>query len=204
MTQWEVVGCVPTITDEHMIPLLQELIEACPFIVLGFHSDNGSEYINGEVASLLQKLLIDQTKSRSRRTNDNALVESKNGAVIRKHMGRNHIPKKYAGDINTFYKNHFITYLNYHRVCLFPTEYRDKRGKIRKKYEEVKTPYEKLKSLPHAHRYLKEGITFEQLDDVAYKESDNEYAEKMQKAKLKLLKKRECNNICVNGRVGIF
>jgi transposase InsO family protein len=58
-----------------------------PFPIRGFHSDNGSEFINQTLARLLNKLLIEQTKSRLRHSNDNGLVETKNGAVIRKHMG---------------------------------------------------------------------------------------------------------------------
>jgi len=43
---------------------------------LNFHSDNGSEYINYVVADLLNKANVSQTKSRARKSNDNALVES--------------------------------------------------------------------------------------------------------------------------------
>lgn len=68
------------------------MIESLPFIIQGFDSDNGSEYINSRVARLLEKLLIEQTKSRARRSNDNALLESKNGSVIRKHFGYSHTP----------------------------------------------------------------------------------------------------------------
>jgi transposase InsO family protein len=51
------------------------LLDAFPFVIKGFHSDNGSEYINKRVAKLLEKLLIEFTKSRARHTNDNALAE---------------------------------------------------------------------------------------------------------------------------------
>ena len=44
-----------------------------PFVILGFHSDNGGEFINGVVAKLLNKLLVEQTKSRSGRCNDSVL-----------------------------------------------------------------------------------------------------------------------------------
>jgi len=46
------------------------------------------------VAKLLNKLLIEQTKSRPRHSNDNGLVEAKNGAVIRKHMGTITSPRR--------------------------------------------------------------------------------------------------------------
>jgi transposase InsO family protein len=62
------------------------------FVILGFYSDNGSEYINGRVAKLLQNLIVEQTKSRARQSDDNALMESKNGSVIRKHFGCSRIP----------------------------------------------------------------------------------------------------------------
>ena len=186
--QWELVGCVPQITDEYMEPLLEALLEALPFKIINFHSDNGSEYINRTVEKILARLLIKQTKSRSRKSTDNALVEGKNGEVIRKHMGRNFVDKSRAGAINEFYIIYFNVYLNYHRVCLYATEYVDKRGKIRKKYDQIFVPYEKLKSLENAEQYLKEGITFAILDKIAYAKSDNEFAEEMKKAKSKLEK----------------
>jgi len=70
ITQWEVTGCVEKITDEFMIPLLLKLIEQFPFILHNFHSDNGSEYINKMVEKILERLLISQTKSRSRHSNE--------------------------------------------------------------------------------------------------------------------------------------
>ncbi len=188
VTQWELVGCVPQITDEYMEPLLEALLEMLPFRVINFHSDNGSEYINRVVEKILERLLIKQTKSRSRKSTDNALVEGKNGSVIRKHMGRNFIDKSKAGVINEFYMSYFNIYLNYHRVCLYATDYVDKRGKIRKKYNQTFVPYERFKSLENAKQYLKEGTTFAMLDEIAYAKSDNDFAEEMKKAKSKLEK----------------
>ena len=188
ITQWEVIGCVPNISDEYMIPLLEKLIEQFPFIIHNFHSDNGSEYINKQVATMLERLLIKQTKSRSRHSNDNALAESKNGSVIRKHIGRNHIPKKNADEIEKFYEEYFNLYVNFHRMSAFATDYIDKRGKVRKKYERYMSPYTRLRTLPQAEQFLKEGITFEQLDKIAYALSDNDFSEKMEKAK-KLMQK---------------
>lgn len=186
--QWELVGCVPQITDEYMEPLLLKLLAAFPFVLINFHSDNGGEYVNHTVAEILERLRIKQTKSRSRKSTDNALVEGKNGSVIRKHMGRNFIEKKHSGVIDTFYTDHFNIYLNYHRVCLYATDYTDKRGKIRKKYNQTFVPYERFKSLPNAEQYLKPGVTFAKLDAIAYALSDNEFAHMMQTAKSKLEK----------------
>lgn len=159
ITQAEYAGCVEVISEYFLLPILEELLETFPFKILGFHSDNGSEYINHQVADMLKKMLVDQTKSRSRRTNDNALVEGKNGAIIRKYLGYSHIPKGYAKKINAFYREYLNPYLNFHRYCGFATDYVNEKGKIKKKYESYATPIQKLFSLPDFEKYLKDGIT---------------------------------------------
>ena len=184
--QWELVGCVEGISDYFLKPLLEDLLSQFPYKIINFHSDNGSEYINKTVEKILNRLMIKQTKSRSRKTNDNALVESKNGSVIRKHIGKNYIHKKYAQEINDFYQKYFNIYLNYHRVCAFPVERMDKKGKIKKTYpqDNYMTPYDKLKLLKNVN--LKENISFDILDKIAYAKSDNDFAEEMKKVKIKL------------------
>lgn len=188
VTQWEIVACVEGISELFLEPALEHALSSFPFRILNFHSDNGSEYVNRVVAKLLNKLLILQTKSRSRRTNDNALVETKNGSVIRKHMGYRHISKQHAQAINGFYETYFNEYLNYHRPCGFATLTVDTKGKEKKKYDIYMTPYEKFKSLPDAEQCFAPGISFTKLDAVARRMSDTEYAMMMQKARVELLK----------------
>lgn len=192
VTQWEIIICVEKISEAYLLPVLEEALKMFPFWIFGFHSDNGGEYINGRVADILNKLLIEQTKSRSGRTNDNALVEGKNGSIIRKHMGYWHIEQRYAPEINRFYLEYFNTYLNYHRPCGFPTVTVDEKGKRYKKYETYQTPYERLKLLKKSSKYLREGITFQELDKIAGVKTDNEFARMMQDAKNKLFSKLGC------------
>ncbi len=85
--QWQVVGCVETISERHLVPVLEAMPHQFPFRPRGFPGDNGAEFLNHRLARLLDKLLIEFTKSRPYRTTDNALVEGKNGAVVRKHIG---------------------------------------------------------------------------------------------------------------------
>ena len=61
-------------------------LEQFPFQLKGFHSANGSEFINYQVAAMLHKLLMEQTKSRPRHSNHNGLVEARNAAVVRKEV----------------------------------------------------------------------------------------------------------------------
>ena len=188
VTQFEVICSVEKISERYLIPVLEELLDAFPFVIIGFHSDNGSEYVNTIVAKLLNKLHIEFTKSRPRHSNDNALVESKNGSIVRKVLGYIHIPQRYAPMINAFNRDYWVPYLNYHRPCYFVEIKEDKKGKIKKSYpyKKIMTPYEKLKSLPNAQTYLKKEMTFEQLDQLAFKMTDLESAQQMQLAREKL------------------
>lgn len=186
VVQWEIVGAVEKISEQYLEPLLEALIAQFPFRIFNFHSDNGSEYINQVVARLLNKLLILQTKSRSRHCNDQALVEGKNGSVIRKHMGHMHISQKEAGPINEFYRDWFNPYLNYHRPSGFATTIVSRKGKEVKRYDTYLTPFEKFCSLECPEQYLKEGVSLEDLKARAQKKSDTEFAVLMQEQKRKL------------------
>lgn len=188
VTQWEIVVAVEKISEAHLLPLLEAALAQFPFMILGFHSDNGSEYINAVVARLLNKLMIQQTKSRARHCNDNALVEGKNGSIIRKHMGRMHIAQKHARAINGFYQIYLNPYLNYHRPCGFAERRIDARGKIKKVYNLYLTPYDAFVGHSGALKFLKRGVSLEKLDGVAHEMSDNACAVLMQDAKYQLFK----------------
>ena len=186
VTQWEIVGCIEKISEQSLLPLLADLLGQFPFTIINFHSDNGSEYINKQVAEMLNILMVRQTKSRARQHNDNAIAESKNSSIIRKNIGYGFIAKEYAPAINGLYKEFFNPYLNFHRPCGYATITVDKKGKEKKKYDIYLTPYEKLKSLPGAEKYLKPGVAFAALDKIAYARSDNEFAKILQDEKDKL------------------
>lgn len=186
ITQWEVVVCVPQICEACMIPALEDMISQYPFRIFNFHSDRGGENINYQVAGLFHRLLIKQTKSRSNHCNDNALVETKNGSIIRKNMGWQHINQGLADEINNYYRNYFNVYLNYHRPCGYPMIITDSKGKKRKVYKTYQVPYEALKGITGARKFLKPGKTFDRLDKIAYQYSDNDFAAIMRKEESKL------------------
>ena len=191
VTQYEAVATCERISEAFLIPVLEALLASFPFVIQGFHVDNGSEFINRHVAELLNKLLIEEfTKSRSRHSNDNAQVESKNGAVVRKHFGYSHIPQRFATLVNAFCREHLNPYVNFHRPCLFAETITDAKGRSRKRYpyKLMMTPYEKLKSLPKPKQFLKSNLTFEHLDAQASAMSDNEAAQRLNTARTILFK----------------
>jgi transposase InsO family protein len=192
VTQWQVVGCTEKISEAYLVPVLAAVLAQFPFSIRGFHADNGSEYINHRVAEMLRKLHAEFTKSRACRSQDNALVEGKNGAVIRKLIGYGHTAGLHAAALQDFYLEHLNPYLNFHRPCGFATVSLDERGKRQRKYktEDYRTPFEKLHSLPEAERFLKPGLSWPELEKRALAISDTECARRMSAAKAKLL--RQC------------
>jgi len=183
VTQWQIVGATPRISEAWLEPILAAMMRQFPFRILGFHSDNGSEFINQTVARLLNKLLIEQTKSRPRHSNDNGLVETKNGAVIRKHLGYGYIHAAHAERLQQFYLVHFNPYLNYHRPCAQADVEIDEKGRKRCFYRRYQTPLETLLALPQPSQYLRDGLTIPVLQRMAAALSDTESAQRMQKAK---------------------
>ena len=183
VTQWQVVGAAAHISEAWLIPVLEAMLEQFPFRILGFHSDNGSEFINHTVRKLLEKLLVEQTKSRPRRSTGNGLVECKNGAVIRKHIGYGHIASEHAEAMQDFYEQSFNPYLNLHRPCGVPEIVTDAKGKQRRIYRWYATPLEILQQLPDVAKYMNAGQTLAGLQHRAGKMSDTEAAKRMQKDK---------------------
>ena len=188
VTQMEMVFAVEKISENCLIPVLAMIVDTFPFIIKEIHADNGSEYINQHVAKLLKKLLVELTKSRPRHSNDNALAECKNGAVVRKWLGYMHIPQHFAELLNDFYQQHLNPYLNYHRPCYFPVITIDERGKQKKNYpySAMMTPHDKFRSLAEPEQYLKPGITLDSLMTNAKQMTDLEAAEQTQLARKNL------------------
>ena len=189
VTQWQIVAAVPRISEAYLKPALMAMLRQFPFRIRGFHTDNGSEFINRTVAELLNKLLIEQTKSRPRQSGDNGLVETKNGAVIRKHIGYGYIDAGHADRINDFYRQYLNPYLNYHRPCAQAEVQIDEKGRKRVRYRSYQTPLETLLGLHQPAQYLRHGLSINALKRIAGALSDTDAARRMQQAKTKLFEK---------------
>lgn len=183
VTQWEIVAATPQISELWLLPVLEAMLQQFPFVIRGFHSDNGSEFINYTVARLLDKLLIEQTRSRAHHSGDNGLVESKNGAIIRKHIGYGYIDAQHAQTMDRFHREHLNPYLNFHRPCAVPTVLTEDNGKRRRIYQRWATPWELFRELPHCESLLRPGITLAELERFVQQQSDTEAALALQRAK---------------------
>jgi hypothetical protein len=137
-------------------------------------------------ARLLSKLLIAFTTSGARQTNDHALGEGKNGAVVRQRFDHGTFPNiDWAPLMKAFNQEHLTPYLDFHRPCFFPevrTDPKDKEHTVSHD-ETMMTPDEKLNALPKAEHHLKHGIRFEILEATAHRLSDNHAASLLQMAR---------------------
>jgi transposase InsO family protein len=185
VTQWEIVASVQAISESYLLAVIAQMLSGFPFVIRGFHSDNGGEFVNKQVARMLEKLHAEFTKSRPRHSNDNALAECKNGAVIRKLMGHGHIAQQHARIINLFYANTVNPYLNLHRPCFFPVDKIDAKGKIIKTYphDQIMTPWDRLQRIENFEQFLKPGTTSQAISEQALRLSDSQAAAQLQKAR---------------------
>ena len=117
-------------------------------------------------------------------------------------MGYGHIAAGHAEAVGKFHMAHLNPYLNFHQPCGFATVSQDARGKRKREYkaEDYATPYEKLKSLAGAEKYLKEKMSFARLDAAALKMSDTECARTMMAAKERLLRRCKMESPVARGK----
>lgn len=85
VTGWTENASIRNNASKWIVQAVGDLQGRFPFPLVVFDSDNGSEFINHDVAGWLQARDIAQTRSRPYRKNDQATVESKNNHVVRKH-----------------------------------------------------------------------------------------------------------------------
>jgi hypothetical protein len=115
------------------------------------------------------------------------LVESKNGAIIRKHIGYGYIGQQHAQAVDRFHREHLNPDVNFHRPCAVPKVITAANGKRRRIYLRWVTPFELLQESPLVGNCLQPGIPLAKLQRFAYSQSDTEAALTLQRAKCKLL-----------------
>jgi hypothetical protein len=135
------------------------------------------------VAKVLDKLTVEFTSRRPKRSSENALAETKNGAVVRKVFGHAGTPQRDADRFNIFCVQYLNLFLNSHRPCLFATDKADPKeaGHVKRVYlaKNAMTPRDKLASLPGAHDCLLEDRTLEHLRELSMALTDVRAAEEL-------------------------
>lgn len=118
-----------------------------PFPILGFDSDNGSEFLNWHIYKHFtnRRSPVQFTRSRPYRKNDNAHIEEKNWSIIRQYLGYNRFEQvELVEELNNLYTSEWRLFMNFFRPSSKLIEKVRINGKVKKVYDNPKTPYQRL------------------------------------------------------------
>ena len=134
---------------EGVVSQIRDIESHLPFELLGFDSDNGSEFLNYHLLRYFQEERYKQvqyTRSRPYHKDDNAHVEQKNWSHVRRVFGYDRFDnRKIVTLMNDLYKNELSLLQNFFYPTIKLKEKVRVNAKIKKTYEKTpKTPYERV------------------------------------------------------------
>lgn len=162
--------CAPLLMREQQIltEVLGEVCRRMPFPILGFDTDNDSVFMNETVRDHCLANGITFTRCRPYRKNDQAWVEQKNGAVVRRIVGyRRYEGLEAATALATLYRSVRL-FVNYFQPSFKLAEKVREGAKVRKRYHAPATPYQRLIADKRVSEEIKRDVTeqYGQLDPV--------------------------------------
>jgi len=163
---WTETEAVRNKAQVHVFEGLTKIRDRLPFALLGLDSDNGSEFINAHLVAYCEQEQITFTRSRPYRKNDNCFVEQKNYTVVRKTVGyMRHDTTKELEILNRLY-SYLRLYTNYFLPSMKLSQKTRIGSKVVKRYQEPKTPYQRLLESPSVDRRIKRRLRaeYEQLN----------------------------------------
>jgi len=150
--------CAPLLVREQglLTEVLTELRKLLPFDLLGFDTDNDSVFMNETVRDYCQATGIAFTRCRPYRKNDQAWVEQKNGAVVRRIVGyRRFEGLEAAACLARLYATVRL-FVNFFQPSFKLAEKTRDGAKVRKRYHPAATPFQRLLSDPRVTSERKE------------------------------------------------
>ena len=138
--------CIPLIAKEQSIVVeaLEVLRKQLPVRLLGIDFDNDSAFINDTLVNYCKNNSIEYTRSRPYRKNDQAWVEQKNSAIVRRFIGYERFAGVVAGQALAHLYQNIRLYVNYFQPSFKLLEKERKSAKIRRVYDKPTTPYNRL------------------------------------------------------------
>jgi hypothetical protein len=157
-TAWTKTRAVKNKAQVWVFAALQEVRERLPFELLGLDSDNGSEFINAHLLCFCRENEITFTRSRPYRKNDNCFVEQKNYSVVRRAVGyRRYDTEEELAVLNELY-DWLRLYTNFFQPVMKLREKSRVGSKVKKKYDQAKTPYRRVLESSFISREAKEKL----------------------------------------------
>ena len=115
-----------------------------PFRLLGLDTDNGSEFLNEAMLAYCQAQSIEFTRSRPYRKNDQAWVEQKNGAVVRRLVGYDRLEGLQAAEALTRLYASSRLFVNFFQPCFKLASKTRIGARVEKRYHPPATPCARL------------------------------------------------------------
>ncbi|HAW60104.1 MAG TPA: transposase [Actinobacteria bacterium] len=157
-TTWTETKAVKNKAQKWVFEALQEIKDKLPFKVLGLDSDNGFEFINAHLLRFCEKEKITFTRSRPYRKNDNCYVEQKNYSVVRRTVGYlRYDTEEELKVLNKLY-SYLREYTNFFQPTMKLVEKTRVGAKVKKRYDQAKTPYQRVLESPHIPEQNKERL----------------------------------------------
>lgn len=142
--------CAPLLVREQRLltEVLGEVRKLLPFPLLGFDTDNDSVFMNETVRDYCLESGIEFTRCRPYRKNDQAWVEQKNGAVVRRIVGyRRFEGLEAAAMLAQLYRSTRL-FVNFFQPSFKLADKSREGAKVRKRYHPPATPYQRLRADP--------------------------------------------------------
>jgi hypothetical protein len=146
--------------QERTFKALCDIKERMPFVWKEIHPDNGSSFINWHLYRWTKKENIIFTRSRPYQKNDNNIVEQKNSTHIRKQIGyRRYDTKRELEIIKDLYQNELRLFKNYFQPTIKLVAKTRIKGKLKRKYDKPKTPYQRVLDSGQVDKETKQKLT---------------------------------------------
>lgn len=161
-TQWSEQRAVWGKGEFAVMGQIEDIEASLPFDILGFDSDNGSEFLNHQLLRhfLDRKIPIQFTRSRAYRKDDNAHVEQKNWTHVRQWLGYERFDNPaVVGLLNDLYKNEWRLFHNFFLPSVKLISKQRIGSKTVKKHDSPKTPYQRILESPLIKADVKEQLT---------------------------------------------
>lgn len=199
---WTETRAVQNKAQVRVFGALTEIREALPFQLLGIHTDNGSEFINHELYRYCNQEQITFTRGRPHRKNDNCFVEEKNYSVVRRNVGyRRYDTPEEVALLNELYAQ-LRLYTNYFLPTMKLISKERVGSRVKKKYDQPQTAYNRLLASPHLTRDEKQRLrnTYRTLNPAQLKRNITKLQEKLVKLNATKQKRKAKNQLARSGR----
>jgi len=148
--------------------VMTALRPALPFPLLGFDTDNDSVFMNQTIKDWCDAAQVTFTRSRPYRKNDQAHVEQKNGAIVRRMVGY----RRYSGiaaatELARLYSSMRLC-VNFFQPSFKLMEKTRDGARVTKRYHPPLAPFQRVQAHPAVLQAAKDALVaqFAQLDPV--------------------------------------